>query len=98
VREETFLGMKVQIVDDEDMRNAEEGTVYVMTRVADMDPRHGSPALRARRTKTLCDSCREVCWLDPKSFDPLPAHVKRLCAQCMIAKVKEENGGKLDLG
>jgi hypothetical protein len=85
-----FLGMEFNVLDDKTIdREAALGIEhpYIVTRVADMDPDAGSLQLRARRTRTLCEVCGEVCFLDPKSFDRLAAmKLTIVCTRCMIVR------------
>jgi hypothetical protein len=92
-----FLGIDFDVMSDEEQANVPEGTVYMMIRVEDTDPRDGSPDLRRRRYKTLCDECRAICWLDPKSFGRTPAHVQRLCAQCVLKRAEAEKSTELSI-
>lgn len=69
---------------------------YVLMRVADMDPSHGSEALRARRRKVPCQGCGEICWYDPDSVASLLAFkLQWLCAQCVgdQLRLKKALGG-----
>lgn len=77
-----FLG-KIQVISEEEQANMGKDAVYVMMRVVDDDPSLAWPELLRRRVKTLCDDCREPCWLDPKAFGRTPAHVPRICIPCL---------------
>lgn len=62
---------------------------YVLMRVADMDPSHGSEALRARRRKVPCEKCGEVCWYDPDSAARILAmKLQWLCIQCTTEQLR----------
>lgn len=89
-----FLGVEFEVVSADEQAAAPEGSVYAMIRVVDADPTGGSPDLRRRRRKELCDDCRAVCWFDPKSYGSTPAHVDRLCLQCVMARSEKESGNK----
>ena len=93
-----FLGREVEVnvVDDKDIDEAEaagEHHDYLVVRCVDADPTAGSPDLRARRRRTPCEGCGEICWIDPKAYEPV-ARLKHtiLCAQCMMKKVKDSHG------
>jgi hypothetical protein len=92
-----FLGIELDVVDQDDIdQAAAEGGVhrYVVIRCADSDPRGGSPDLRRRRTRTLCEVCGELCWLDPKSFDPFRGMTLVItCTRCEVIRVRERKAG-----
>lgn len=86
-----FLG--VPIITEEQInaaRESQDESVYMVIRIVD-DPTAGSADLKRRRLRTPCEGCREICWLDPKSFDPLRGmNLTLLCMQCVDAKAKQE--------
>src|ERR1700761_2048256 len=87
-----FLGHEINVVEQGDIdKAAEAGGVhrYVVLRGADADPAAASPDLRRRRTRTLCEVCGELCWLDPKSFDPFRGMTLIItCTHCEIERVR----------
>lgn len=88
MRRENFLGFPIDVVDEHDIaQQAELGDLhpYVVVRCTDTDPTAGSRDLRRRRTRTLCELCGELCYLDTKSFDEIRA-LKTLivCTRCML--------------
>jgi len=88
----TFLGIPIITQEDIDREvESQEPGVYTVIRCADSAPGSGSAALRARRIRTLCEGCREVCWLDPKSYDPLAGmNLTILCMQCVAVKIQKQ--------
>ena len=92
----TFLGIPIMTQADIDQAVAsQEPNVYIVSRVVDTPPGYGSAALRARRLRTLCEGCREVCWLDPKSYDPTGGmKITILCMQCSLLKMAAESPDK----
>lgn len=96
-----FLG--IPVVAEEDIEQGPlsgELNTYMVSRVADLPADAGSPALLARRTRTICEGCREVCWLDPAGFDELRGMaVEIICTRCAIARLqckKAELQGQAD--
>lgn len=89
-----FLGIPVNVADEEDiLEAAASGQMhyYIVIRVADAHPDAYSPDLQRRKTRTLCERCGEVCFMDPKSFDSLRGLTTMIiCAQCMVDKHKED--------
>jgi hypothetical protein len=89
-----FLGMELNVLEERDIEQvADEGGLHVYSciRVADADPSAGSPELRARRKRTLCEDCGAVCWMDPKSFDSLRGVTMTIiCIQCTLIRSKKE--------
>lgn len=89
-----FLGFELNVAEQDDIdKAAEAGEThrYIVVRCADSDPTAGSPDLLRRRTRTLCELCGEVCWLDPKSFDSLRGMALVItCAQCEIDRLRQE--------
>lgn len=90
-----FLGRKFGVWNADDQRNAPEGTLYGMVRIADDDPTRIPPALCRRRLKELCEDCGAVCWFDPMSFGSLPGHITRLCLQCVMIRAKAEGKNEI---
>ncbi len=92
-----FLGYTVEIVEDTDideMQASGDIPLYSMIRIADADPRGGSPALRERRTVVACQNCGAGCWFDPKSYEPIARlSPLKVCLQCTSARVKAEQHG-----
>jgi RNase P subunit RPR2 len=87
VRQEKFLGIPINVVTDEEIaQEAEtqtEAVSYIVMRVADETPGRMSPALQARRLRTLCEKCNELCFVDPKCLDSFrPMKVEIICMQC----------------
>lgn len=82
-----MFGIPIDVASDADIEKiAEKAELhpYVVGRCADMSPTAGSPALRQRRLRTLCELCGEVCWQDPKSFDQVRAlNTLIVCTVCM---------------
>ncbi len=93
-----FLGVEFNVIDDDAIREAEQDDkhhhMYGVIRCADADPNGGSPDLRRRRIRTLCEDCRALCWLDPKSYEPT-AHLEHtiLCLQCIQRRKRAESKG-----
>ncbi len=92
-----FLGIEMDVLDDEAIEEAEqEGNHhnYMVIRCVDSDPNAGSLALRTRRRRTPCEKCRAICWIDPKSYEPV-ARLQHtiICQVCMLAAIKEEKDG-----
>jgi hypothetical protein len=90
----SFLGIPVVTQEEiDELERKGEIVVYRMIRVADAHPTAGSSALRARRFQVTCENkhCRELCWFDPASFEPVK-HLKviRLCGQCTLNRAREE--------
>lgn len=90
-----FLGMELPVVDEdmieEQLRKPSEPQYYIVSRVVDTDPLGGSPQLRDRRTRTLCEECGEICWQDPKGYEEVARlHPTIICSRCMIAMVREK--------
>lgn len=98
VKQVNFLGHMFNIMEDDDVTQAaEEGDLhhYVVVRVADTEPGVGSPDLLRRRRRTPCESCGQICWMDPKSFDSMAGmRFMITCAQCMVHKVRTEKPPK----
>lgn len=82
-----MFGIPIQVWNAQQQADAPEGTIYVMMRVSDPDVSGDWADLKRRRTKTLCDKCSAPCWLDPKSYGRLPAHVVRICMQCVLKQL-----------
>lgn len=81
------LGFPIKSLSEEEIAATPEGgAIYLMIRVEDDDPNLAWPALRRRRFKTLCDRCQAPCWLDPLSARAVPAHIERICNQCLEAE------------
>lgn len=81
---ENVLGLPVTVQAREEMlanlANASGGPVLLITvRCADKPARYLHPNLRARNRTTGCDSCREICWYDPKHNVP---GLRVLCTHC----------------
>lgn len=89
-----FQGVEFNIVDQADIDRAasvDETHHYIVIRVADADPSAYSPALNRRRLRTLCEDCREVCFIDPLSFESLRGVKLRIvCAQCQVVHQRTE--------
>jgi len=89
-----FLGMAVPVMTEDDLdkaRESQEPHVYMVTRIIDSDVTAGSSDLRARRLRTLCEGCNELCWLDPNGYDELRGvNLTILCLQCTLAKARRE--------
>lgn len=85
-----FLGIPILTeADIEAGRASGELHVYGVSRVTDVPASFGSPELQARRTRTICEVCREVCWLDPAGFDELRGtRIEIVCIQCLAARVR----------
>lgn len=92
-------GRPLNVASDEDMRTAPPGSVYCLVRVEDVDPKLGTPELKRRRIQIACEGilCGALCWFDPQSFGCLPAHVPKLCAQCILARARAEEIKKINL-
>lgn len=93
MRKVNFIGFEMNVVDQADIDEAAAaGGVhhYVVSRCANTNPTLGSPDLRRRRTRTLCEDCGEICWLDPKSFDQMRGMtLVILCIECEFTRVKQ---------
>lgn len=91
-----FLGMELNVLEEQDIEQAAgDGGLHVYSciRVADADPDAGSPELRARRKRTLCEDCGAICWIDPKSFDSLRGVTMTIiCMQCTLIRSEKEQG------
>lgn len=89
-----FLGIPVNVADEEDIAKAAAAGqmhYYIVIRTSDAHPEAHSPELAKRRTRTLCEVCSALCYMDPKSFDSLRGLTTMIiCAQCMVDKHKEE--------
>ena len=92
MRQINFLGIPVNVIDDEEIERqltSTEPKIVLLRRVADTDLTQGSPGLRARRTRTLCEGCGEVCFLDPSGYAEVAIlHPTLLCIQCMLVRLK----------
>jgi mono/diheme cytochrome c family protein len=86
-----FLGLQVPIFTDDEIAEAsrEGPNLYLVARVADTDPRQGSPALRQRRYTVHCTQCHDLCWLDPDSFGKLAGPATIVCLVCAPAYMKD---------
>lgn len=95
----SFLGIPITTQDEiDELERRGDVVLYRMIRVAEAHPTAGSAALRARRFEVTCENktCRELCWFDPASFEPVK-HLKviRLCGQCTMARAQQEKA-KMD--
>lgn len=92
MRQINFLGIPVNVIDDGEIDrqlSSPEPKVILVRRVADTDLTWGSPAYLARRTRTLCEGCGEVCFLDPAGYAEVAIlHPTILCLQCMMVRIK----------
>lgn len=92
-----FLGQTFDVVEDRDLEEARAtGEIhhYVVARVVDTMTDFGSPELRSRRLRTLCEDCAELCWIDPKSLEALKGiPTKIVCLQCMAEVVRQDRKG-----
>lgn len=96
-----FLGMTFDVVEESDMvaraagQQPEDRDMYIVTRVADMDARDGSQALRARRLTVPCEDCDALCWLDPASRAQLAAvQVVVVCVQCSTRRIRAQRADR----
>lgn len=96
MKEINFLGIPVNVIDDDDINAAAdkgEQHVYILIRCVDADPTAMSPDLRRRKTRTPCEGCGEICFLDPKSYDPMARiNFTLLCLQCTKKRIDTEEG------
>lgn len=82
-QELNMFGRPIRIADGDELRDLDPASaVYVIIPINDANPTMGSAALRARRVKTLCDSCKIPCWLDPESVRDVNPQVRRICLRC----------------
>jgi hypothetical protein len=49
------------------------------------------PALAARRRRTPCEGCGEICWYDPESI--IAPTAKMLCVQCAVEHARDDPEG-----
>jgi hypothetical protein len=100
MKEINFLGQTFQVLEDQDIETALESDAvryYGVPRVSDVPAEWGSPQLRARRLRTVCEVCSQVCWMDPESMDALKGlPVKIICTHCLIAEVDRRKGDASD--
>lgn len=85
------FGLPVHVGTPEEIEAAAgDRPIHLVNRVADMvaEP---YPALAARRFKTPCADCRELCWLDPKSLAEPSALV--VCFHCLPNHLGDEKDG-----
>lgn len=93
-----FLG--IPIMTEQEMTKAatelaeDEVMLYVCIRVADSHPEDGTPAIRARRRRTPCEHCGEICYIDPKGYDPTIGKAKIVCLPCMVIITKQQKTQK----
>lgn len=87
-----FLGIPVNVIDDGEIDRqlaTPEPKIVLVSRVADTDLTLGSPEYLARRTRTLCEGCGELCFLDPAGYAEIAIlHPTLLCPQCMWSRLK----------
>lgn len=93
-----FLGFEVNVIDDADVDDAiERGEthVYMVSRVEDDDPAMGSPELLARRKRTPCERCSEICWIDPLGYEQVARmqHVI-VCIRCLLKQARQEKAAE----
>lgn len=90
MRQEKFLGISVNVVSDEEVvqeaeRDGDTIRSYIVMRVQDDIPELVPPTLAARRLRTLCEKCGELCYIDPlcmETFRPLPLEI--VCMPCFL--------------
>lgn len=85
-----LLGIPIDVVDEKEIAEAaEEGGIhpYIVMRCTDTNDRAIPPALLARRLRTICELCGELCYQDPKNFDSLKGLLMVIiCMRCMVGR------------
>lgn len=92
----TFLGIPVVTEQDiEDELTRDRPQIYAVQRVLDTARSGPSPELRSRRTRTPCEGCGEICWLDPKGYVQVAIlHPQILCNRCIVARLKSDKAAR----
>ncbi len=99
MREENVFGINVKVVNESDIAKEVETDPdrprwYVCIRVKDWQPQMWTPALRSRITRSLCEKCRAICYVDPKSFDPFAGlNMVIVCSWCFARLAEDPNRG-----
>jgi hypothetical protein len=87
----SIFGIPIDVINQQEIDEAAaKGEVhpYVVSRVTDFGDDSQTPDfLIKRRQRTICEVCKEVCYIDPKSYDSIAGMLLLIvCLHCLVER------------